>query len=265
MKKISFSLCFILGIFTSYAQDRCDTLKWKTLETYYAKVHEGTYYKFNDSVTINMDTLSVFYPGIYYTNVSNDTFYKNTSITFCVGLKLCADTGTIVSFFDYTTYPFPSNCLPEDALNAAIGLRVDFNDIVSIVEGKNMTIEDIAYCHLLVGVLHTSRDGQYSDSVVYAGMDTTLFYITKTPPPSIRETTQAEISVFPNPAQSQFTVTNTENANLTLYNVLGQEVRQVIGEGESTIIQTEGLPQGIYILKVEKEGAVLTKKVQIVN
>jgi len=83
---------------------------------------------------------------------------------------------------------------------------------------------------------------------------------------SIEEYTEGEdIQVYPNPAQSQFTVTNTENANLTLYNVLGQQVKQVAGTGENTLIHTEGLPQGIYILKVEKEGAVLTKKIQISN
>ena len=80
---------------------------------------------------------------------------------------------------------------------------------------------------------------------------------------SIAEQNNSDICVYPNPAQSQFTVTNTENANLTLYNILGQKVKQVVGEGENTVIYTEDLPKGIYLLKVEKEGAVLTKKVQI--
>ena len=93
------------------------------------------------------------------------------------------------------------------------------------------------------------------------------YYINVTEPytSAINDIAKETISVFPNPAQSHFTVTNTENANLTLYNILGQQVKQVIGDGENTIIYTEDLPQGIYLLKVEKEGAVLTKKIQISN
>jgi len=111
--------------------------------------------------------------------------------------------------------------------------------------------------------------GNILSEVFYDSPDTTsifwkYYYIYKSSS-NIAEYDASPISVFPNPAQSHFTVTNTENANLTLYNILGQKVRQVIGEGESTIIQTEGLPQGIYLLKVEKEGAVLTRKIQISN
>ena len=263
MKKviINFSLCLIMGIFTAYAQ--CDTLKWKAFETYYAKVHLGTYYKMNDGVILNMDTISDICPAVNFTNISTDTFYKNTNIVFFSGTKVYADTGLIVQFSGVVPYIYPFDILPGDTLNSAIEMKANLNSIVSAVEAKGLTIEDIAYCYLFVGVAATQKDGSYTERVFYAGADSTLFYITKTPPPSIQETAQTEISVFPNPAQSHFTVTHTENANLTLYNILGQKVKQVVGEGETTVIYTEDLPQGIYLLKVEKEGAVLTKKIQI--
>jgi hypothetical protein len=73
------------------------------------------------------------------------------------------------------------------------------------------------------------------------------------------------ISIFPNPAYTQFTVTNTENAVITMYNLVGQQVKQVAGKAENTIIQTEDLPAGMYVLKVEKENGLLTKKVQVVR
>jgi len=76
---------------------------------------------------------------------------------------------------------------------------------------------------------------------------------------------ETEIKVFPNPAQSQFTVTNTENANIYLYNILGQEVKQVVGKEENTTIYTDNLPAGMYILKVLKENRIVTKKVQVVR
>ena len=260
---IIFSLCFIIGIFTLSAQ-KCDTLKWQTIETYYAKAHGGTYYKLNDGTILNMDTLSTFYPAIKYINISNDTFYKNTDIEFCIVVGVHSNTGAIGFFMDTRTYFYPHDILPGDTVDIMIGLGVNLNNVVLAVEEKGLTIEDISYCQIVTSVLYTEKDGQYTDSVFYLGADTATFHVIKSPV-SILESTQTEISVFPNPAQSHFTVTNTENANLTLYNVLGQKVKQVLGEGESTIIRTEGLPQGIYLLKVEKEGAVLTKKIQISN
>ena len=74
-----------------------------------------------------------------------------------------------------------------------------------------------------------------------------------------------EIQVYPNPVQTQFMVTNTANATIYLYNILGQEIKQVVGKEENTTIHTENLPAGVYILKVVKEKGVVTKKVQIVR
>ena len=73
------------------------------------------------------------------------------------------------------------------------------------------------------------------------------------------------IAVFPNPAHTQFTVTNAENATITMYNLVGQKVKQVVGKTENTIIHTTDLPAGMYILKVENGNGVVTKKVQVVK
>jgi hypothetical protein len=75
----------------------------------------------------------------------------------------------------------------------------------------------------------------------------------------------SSIKVYPNPAQTQFTVTNAQNAVLRLYNTLGQEVLQTHSKEENVIINISNLPQGLYVLKVEKENAVLTRKVQIIK
>jgi len=74
---------------------------------------------------------------------------------------------------------------------------------------------------------------------------------------------KTEIKVFPNPAHLQFTVTNTGNANIYLYNILGQEVKQVAGKEENTTIYTDNLPAGMYILKVLKGSILSTHKIQI--
>jgi len=68
--------------------------------------------------------------------------------------------------------------------------------------------------------------------------------------------------IFPNPAQTHFTVTNTEYASLQLYNMLGQEVWRAY----STEVETHcnaSLQQGLYVLKVVKNGVVSTHKVVV--
>jgi hypothetical protein len=79
------------------------------------------------------------------------------------------------------------------------------------------------------------------------------------------EEIQNNISVFPNPAQSQITVTDVQGAVLRLYNTLGQEIVCIRNKQENAIINTSHFPQGLYVLKVEKENAVLTRKIQIMK
>jgi len=70
--------------------------------------------------------------------------------------------------------------------------------------------------------------------------------------------------VFPNPAQSQFTVTNTENTDIQLFNMVGQEVFRTYSKEESTVVEVGSLPQGVYMLKVlQKDGNFSVRKVVV--
>ena len=69
--------------------------------------------------------------------------------------------------------------------------------------------------------------------------------------------------IFPNPAHSQFTVTNTGNANLYLYNIVGQEVLQTYSTEGNTVVNIGFLPQGVYVLKVVKEGSSSVHKIVV--
>ena len=74
-----------------------------------------------------------------------------------------------------------------------------------------------------------------------------------------------ERHVFPNPAKTHFIVTNTENASLRLYNMVGQEVLRAYGKEENTVIDVNSLPQGVYVLKVMKDNNPSVHKIQIVR
>ena len=269
MKKHIFIFSFCLAsVFTLSAQDRCDTLKWKVTNTEYNKINPPSVQFFGNlhGAVINLDTLYSFTPFLYYTNISRDTFLQFTELSVLSNCAAYTDTGRFDFDFSFSlTFRIYDQINPGGESNVGFGEEFNFSNMISTLKMYGLSFEEITHWEMINMIIGTSIDGLYSDSVVSLGADTSIFYITRTPPtpPSIQETTQTEFFVFPNPAQSQFTVTNTENAKLSLYNILGQQVKQVIGEGENTIIYTEDLPQGIYILKIEKGDAVLTKKVQI--
>jgi len=258
-------LLLALGVFLS--TNAQNTLKLKTIKTNYLDVRESVYYTLGelDGTVLNPDTLTLLAPEMYIVNISNDTFSSDVLIETTLDFFIYDTTGSLLDNDHNVSrrYPIMRDLLPNDTTFMGL-IMFPFSGIIDYYKGMGIELEQISYWKLIAGVSCTSKDGKYSDSIFYAGADTSIFYVVKTPV-SIQEVEQAEISIYPNPAQSQFTVTNTENANLTLYSILGQKVKQIAGTGENALIYTEDLPQGIYMLKVERGDAVLTKKVQIIK
>ena len=71
--------------------------------------------------------------------------------------------------------------------------------------------------------------------------------------------------IYPNPAQSCITITNTENSSLYIYNTLGQEVLHTNSTEENTTVNIEHLLSGIYVLKVIKDNSSSTYKIQVIR
>jgi len=79
---------------------------------------------------------------------------------------------------------------------------------------------------------------------------------------------KVDISVFPNPSNGQFQVSINDlsllrNADLAIYNVVGEKVYQaVITESNPTIVLNHPV-KGIYLLKIGNGEAILTKKIVV--
>ena len=264
-KQIIILSLFLTSVFTAFSQEEyCDTLKLKVIETFYCTSSSKIIGKL-DGAVINLDTLSVFYPGMNIVNISNDTFSANDG--YIVGIILLFHTETYF-FSTYTSLyvPFQEERIPNDTLHLRIYTKIDLIYHINSLKNAGVDFEEITHWQMITAIFNTGKDGQYTNSVINASSDTSTFYVVKTPV-NITERTnnQVDISVFPNPAQTQFTVTNTENAIITMYNLLGQKVRQIANTEENTIIQTEDLSAGMYVLKVENGNAVFTRKVQVVK
>ena len=73
--------------------------------------------------------------------------------------------------------------------------------------------------------------------------------------------TEQSVSVYPNPAREKITIEGAEASEVQVFNALGQVVKTVQNTNE---VSLEGLPQGVYLLRVrDAEGTVFAKRVTI--
>ncbi|HNE48731.1 MAG TPA: T9SS type A sorting domain-containing protein, partial [Saprospiraceae bacterium] len=73
------------------------------------------------------------------------------------------------------------------------------------------------------------------------------------------------VIVFPNPAMNYVNVASTEGVSINairMFTPMGQLVKHVEG---STQLDLSSLPAGLYVLQIETNGGVVTKKFQKVN
>jgi len=76
---------------------------------------------------------------------------------------------------------------------------------------------------------------------------------------------QKEVEIFPNPAKDQLTLINGEG-KATIYNSLGQAVKQFAIDGNKATIQLSELEDGQYYLRVHQEdGTIVTKQFSKAN
>ena len=60
------------------------------------------------------------------------------------------------------------------------------------------------------------------------------------------------IKVFPVPAKNSLTIENAENADLLMYNTLGQQIISCKNISDNYTLDISGLNKGIYMLKLSK-------------
>lgn len=69
-----------------------------------------------------------------------------------------------------------------------------------------------------------------------------------------------EISIYPNPAQDVLYISNAEEADIQVFDVLGKSILSKSRISMNEGIQVDHLPAGAYFLKISKNGNMTTKK-----
>lgn len=78
-------------------------------------------------------------------------------------------------------------------------------------------------------------------------------------------TSNDAFTVFPNPTKGIFTIKNTENADVTVYSIIGKEVVKQQANGIEKKIDLSKFEQGTYIVRISAEGNEVIKKVNYIK
>jgi len=269
IKRIFIVSLFVAGVVIAHSQEYCDTLKWKSLKTYYLGMNEGSFYRLGqlDGAIINIDTLPVFYLGFQTVNISNDTYFASEGFAITFTYIFYADTGMIGhTGWQSINYPFNMIFFPNDTIRGtSVDTEFDLPFIINqLQEVKGVELEEVSYWQIITGIFYTTKDGYYSDSVFSLGADTSTFYVVRGNT-SIQEIENPSIvSVYPNPTTCQLRITNYElregTEDYTIYNVVGQKILQGKLQNEISIINVASLARGMYYLRVGEKTVKFVKE-----
>lgn len=73
------------------------------------------------------------------------------------------------------------------------------------------------------------------------------------------------ISVYPNPASTQAVISNVDNAIIHLYAISGQRIKTYHSQDKDITIDIADLKQGIYCLTIEKDNAVILRRISVIH
>ena len=248
--------------FSLAAQDGCDTLKWKSLKTDYGGMTDGnSFYRIGtlDGVVINIDTLPHVYIKYAGLNISNDTFFIGETVSIAACCLIYTDTGFVgTTGWRAFINDFKDDISPNGTMYALFGSYFNLPGIVnSIKETKDIELEDISSWQVIIGIGATSKDGYYSDSVFYAGADTSTFRVVRGGVGIAETDNYPSLRVYPNPATGQLTIDNGQLIidNVEIYSVVGQKLNnyQLSTVNSQLIIDVSGLASGMYFLKINNQ------------
>ncbi len=85
------------------------------------------------------------------------------------------------------------------------------------------------------------------------------------PEPFVSSFSANDIEMYPNPSNGIVNFTNVENATIEVYNMMGQVVASVNNASDNATIDLSSVANGNYVVRIVKDGAIATSKLNIVK
>jgi allantoicase len=82
---------------------------------------------------------------------------------------------------------------------------------------------------------------------------------------SVQSFSMVDVEMYPNPTNGIVNFTNVENATIEVYNMMGQVVASIENATDNATIDLSTVANGNYVVRIVKDGAVATSKLNIVK
>ena len=217
-----------------------------------------------DGAVINPDSVPMLATRMHIVNTGNTTFLSTDKFRQTIIFYAYSENGQMLidpDINESNTYQFMNDVSHGDTVSYGT-MAFYFSDIRTAV--GEQTWKKISYWKIVSGISYTSVDGTYPDSVFYASADTCTFRIVSNT--GIRPVEKGTmVQCHPNPVRDRLTIRCEKEAiqGVTLFNALGETVRILPPCGTETVLQTTGLPRGLYLLKVETATGTAIRKIAI--
>ena len=158
--------------------------------------------------------------------------------------------------------------IPLDGNDLLVGDTIEFyladyrfsddNDDYIINTWETITFDDLVAKKIKFN-LSSSDNGNFGmNTPAYFALDNLVF----SPTVGLKSNNQLSASIFPNPTQGELNIIIENNAELQLFNTVGQLVKSESVNGQ-TKVDVNNLPAGIYQLSLTSETGSHTQKVVI--
>ncbi len=169
---------------------------------------------------------------------------------------------------DITVFPAVKNNGPDEANNTAniiisvAGNDVDNQDvnlnglqngqILPVTESGTTLTAAVMDLAGLTGSFDICMTVTYNGTDADAGNNTTCLTVNRTSV-GVNDELRNNIGIFPNPANDLITITNAENANIVIVNMVGSIVANVENASANQTIDISNLTNGTYFVRVKAE------------
>lgn len=204
-------------------------------------------------------------PAIYHAEItieSNDT--ANPEIIIPVTLTVPSNENKILSF------SFPQQVAPATINNNThrVNIKVaqgtsltDLTATFSLSEGATATVGGV---NQVSGITANNFSTPLTYQITAAdSVHVQNWIVTVTVATAIEETTSSAIAIYPNPATDKIFISGPENANITIYSILGEKVMQLNQYNCQKAIDVSNLGSGMYIIKILVNEIPVIQKIKI--
>lgn len=145
-----------------------------------------------------------------------------------------------------------------DMITGGSGLTVSFNAENNYTHTftSNLTnahVEEMSDLMVVVMIQENTTKEIFQSAemdVTYAGID---------------ETSAGNISIYPNPAYENITISNAGNADMMLYDIFGKLIMSENNINNNYLLNVSELSEGTYILKIANGEHIFTRKIAVIK